>query len=178
MCQFLVPYLEKYGVICETVALVDYKINPGVESREGNGDEWPKILDKIIAADILIFATPIWWGTYSSLIQRAIERMDALNDELLETGHSELEGKVGGIVISGGEDGAEHIIGQICNFLVWNGVTLPPACSLSYLGSYARTKNALLNQLKKSKSLTTMADVMSKNLVYTANLLKSHPSIF
>jgi hypothetical protein len=101
--------------------------------------------------------------------------MDALNDELLETGKSELANKIGGVIISGAEDGAEHIIGQVANFLVWNGVTLPPACSLSYLGDYAEAKEGLLKQFKKSKSLTNMAAVMSHNLAYFARLLKVHP---
>jgi multimeric flavodoxin WrbA len=63
----------------------------------------------MVASDIIIFATPIWSGIQSSLIQRVIERLDELNDELLETGKSEFANKVGGIVITGDEDGAEHI---------------------------------------------------------------------
>lgn len=39
---------------------------------------------KMLAADIIIFATPVWWGIQSSLIQRIIERLDELNDEQLE----------------------------------------------------------------------------------------------
>jgi len=175
MCDFLITHLEKYGCESEFINLVEFNIKPGVESDEGEGDEWPEILKKVLAVDIIIFATPIWWGTYSSLIQRIIERMDALNDELLESGKSELANKVGGMIISGAEDGAEHIIGQICNFLVWNGITMPPACSLSYLGDYPKTKAELLKQLENSKSIKNMAEVMSHNLTYFARLLKEHP---
>ncbi len=175
LCDFLVPYLNAEGAEGEIVELVEYNIKPGVESDEGEGDEWPSILKKVLAADIIIFATPIWWGTHSSILQRIIERMDALNDELLETGKSELANKIGGMVISGAEDGAENIIGQICNFLVWNGVTIPPACSLSYLGEYAKTKEILLKQFKKSKEVSEMAETMSRNLVYMARLLKANP---
>jgi hypothetical protein len=42
--------------------------------RESDDDEWPEIADKLRKADIVIFATPIWWGQRSSLIQRVIER--------------------------------------------------------------------------------------------------------
>jgi multimeric flavodoxin WrbA len=175
LCEFLMPFLNAEGAEGEIVDLVEYQINPGVETHEGEGDEWPEILNKVLEANIIIFATPIWWGTHSSITQRIIERMDALNDELLETGKSELANKVGGIVISGAEDGAENIIGQICNFLVWNGVTIPPACSLSYLGEYAGTKDALLEQFKKSKPVSQMAETMSRNLVYLARLLRANP---
>ena len=63
------------------------------------------------AADIIVFATPIWWGNHSSLMQRAIERLDELHNELLDTGKSRLENKVGGIVITGEEDGEQHVTG-------------------------------------------------------------------
>ena len=46
------------GVECETVRLVDYKIAFGIESDMGDGDEWPKIYQKIKEADILVH--PQW----------------------------------------------------------------------------------------------------------------------
>ena len=105
-----------------------------------------------------------------------MERMDELNDELLETGKSELANKVGGIVITGAEDGAEHIIGNLSNFMVWNGLTLPPACSLSWLGDASKdTKETLLEKFRKSKSTNPMARTMASNLLFFARLLKTHP---
>ena len=175
MCEFLAKHLEKHNCKSEIVDLVEYNIKPGLKIDEGEGDEWPGIIKKVMAADLVIFATPIWWGTYSSLIQRIIERMDELNDQLLETGHSKLSNKVGGIVISGAEDGVEHVIGQICNFMSWNGITIPPTCSLSYLGDYPDNKEKLLKQFEESKSIKNMAEVMSHNMVYIARLLRKNP---
>ncbi|HCU12053.1 MAG TPA: flavodoxin family protein, partial [Gemmatimonadetes bacterium] len=86
LCELVIEDLRRYNVKSEIVRLVEYDIKPGVESDMGRGDEWPAILKKVLASDIIVFATPIWWGIHSSLIQRVIERMDALNDELLETG--------------------------------------------------------------------------------------------
>lgn len=167
--------LRRYNVTVETVRLIDHDIKPGVERNMGPGDAWPKILPRVLGADILIFATPIWWGIQSSLIQRVIERMDELNDELLETGKSELANKVGGIVITGAEDGAEHIIGNICNFLIWNGVTMPPACSLSFLGDLTdQTPETLLEKFRNNKSTRSMARTMARNLVFFARLLREN----
>lgn len=175
LCELLLEELRPYNATGEIVRLVDYDIKPGVESNMGRGDAWPKILRKVLAADILIFATPIWWGIQSSLIQRVIERMDALNDELLETGKSELANKVGGIVITGAEDGAQHIIGNVCDFLIWNGITMPPACSLSFLGDYTdQTHKSLLAKFRKNKSTSSMARTMARNLVFFARLLREN----
>jgi multimeric flavodoxin WrbA len=49
-------------------------------------------------ADLVIFATPIWWGGQSSLVQRVIERLDEIHDEIMESGKSRLTIKVAGIV--------------------------------------------------------------------------------
>lgn len=175
LCDLLAENLLKHNASSEIIRLADYEIKPGVETDMG-GDDWPSILKKVLAADIVILATPIWWGIQSSLIQRVIERMDALNDELLETGKSELANKVGGIVITGAEDGAEHIIGNLCNFMVWNGLTMPPACSLSWLGDASKdTKDSLLKKFRQQKSTSGMARTMARNLTFFARLLKNNP---
>lgn len=98
LSKLVVDELAKLGCESEFVRLADFNIPVGLKSDMGAGDQWPSILPKIIEADIVIFATPIWWGGHSSLMQRVIERMDALNDELIEKGMSGLLGKVGGII--------------------------------------------------------------------------------
>jgi len=45
--------LSEHGVETELLRPVDYPIAFGVSSDEGDGDEWPQILDKIKAADIM-----------------------------------------------------------------------------------------------------------------------------
>jgi multimeric flavodoxin WrbA len=99
----------------------------------GAGDGWPFILSKIIASDIIIFATPIWWSNMSSEMQRVIERLDSIHDEILEGKPSRLENKVGGIVITGDSDGAQHIIADVANFFNAIGIILPPYASLSVM---------------------------------------------
>ena len=69
-----------------------------------------------MAADIVIFATPVWWGIQSSFIQRVIERLDEVHDEIMDTGKSKLTNKVTGIIVTGDSDGAEHIISNLANF--------------------------------------------------------------
>ena len=97
--------MRKYGrVDAETIRLADKRIPVGLGFRESDDDEWPEIADKLRKADIVIFATPIWWGQRSSLIQRVIERMDAFDEEA-HSGRADLLNKVAGVVITGSEDG-------------------------------------------------------------------------
>ncbi len=77
---------RKHDVGFEIIRLVDMNIKPGVTSDEGDGDDWPEIRRRILAADILVLASPIWLGHPSSLAQRALERMDAFLSELDDEG--------------------------------------------------------------------------------------------
>jgi multimeric flavodoxin WrbA len=170
LSELVLECLREHNVKSEIVRLADYDIPPGIKSNMGKGDEWPGILKKILAANIIVFATPIWWGNQSSLMQRVIERLDELHNELLETGKSRLTNKVGGIVITGEEDGEQHITGNISNFLLSIGVTLPPLCAVSYLGDYSRaTKSSLRKRLRGENA--TAVETMAGNLVFFARLL-------
>src|SRR6516225_3212169 len=52
-----------------TVRLSDVNLPVGLGFREAPGDDWPDLVTKIRASDIVLFCTPIWWGGRSSLMQ-------------------------------------------------------------------------------------------------------------
>jgi multimeric flavodoxin WrbA len=127
LARVLTGELEKHGVSSELVRLVDLDIKPGVKTDQGPGDEWPAVHEKILASDILIIATPTWLGQASSVTQRALERMDAMLAETNAEGLPVAYGKVAGVVITGNEDGAHHIVGTTCQCLIDIGFTVPGA---------------------------------------------------
>jgi len=175
LSELVAERLREHNVASQIVRLVEYEIPPGTRSNMGKGDEWPGILQKVLASNIIIFATPIWWGNQSSLMQRAIERLDELHTELRETGKSRLANKVGGIVITGEEDGEQHITGNIANFFLNMGLTVPPQCSVSYQGSYTRaTKNSLAKKFREEKTTAEAAETMARNLDFFARLLREN----
>ncbi len=51
----------------------------------GDGDAWPALRKKLLGADIVVMATPIWLGQPSSVAMRVLERIDAFIDELDDT---------------------------------------------------------------------------------------------
>ncbi|MCA1614393.1 MAG: NAD(P)H-dependent oxidoreductase [Acidobacteria bacterium] len=168
LCEFLSGRMESSGVRCEIVKLVDYNVRPGTYSDMGEGDEWPGILKKLLGSEIVILATPVWWGNQSSEIQRVIERLDELHDEVLAGKPSRLEGKAGGIVITGDSDGAEHVIGNLCNFFNAVGLLIPPYATLSVLWERQAkgkepTKEELLRKYEKDYAET--ADKMIRQLL-------------
>ena len=65
-------FAEHDVMVGEPIRIADHDVKPGVTSDEGEGDDWPKIREKILAADILVFGTPIWIGQASSIAKRVL----------------------------------------------------------------------------------------------------------
>lgn len=125
LAKVVIDELKKGGAETELVRLVDLNLKPGVKTDQGEGDDWPAVHEKIMAANIVVFATPTWVGQMSSICMRALERMDALFEETDDSGRPVAFGKVGGIVITGNEDGAHHIVATVSQALIDMGFTMP-----------------------------------------------------
>src|SRR5438093_7157694 len=52
----------------DVVRLSDAALPVGLGFREGPEDDWPDLVTKIKAADIVLFCTPLWCGGRSSLM--------------------------------------------------------------------------------------------------------------
>jgi multimeric flavodoxin WrbA len=117
--------LEKKGVDVEYVRPVDLNLPAGVQSDLGPGDDWPGVRAELLQSAILIFASPTWVGRPSSEAQRVIERMDAMISETDSRGRPVAFGRVAGVVVTGNEDGAHHVISEIAGALGDIGYTIP-----------------------------------------------------
>ncbi len=125
LVQEVITKLKEKDVEVETIRIVDYNILPGVQTDEGNGDEWPMVHQKILDSEIIIVATPTWVGHPSSIAQRVLERMDAMISETGENKKPICYDKVAGVVVTGNEDGAHHVISEISGGLIDIGFTIP-----------------------------------------------------
>jgi multimeric flavodoxin WrbA len=159
----------------DLVRLSDQTLPVGLGFREAAEDDWPGLVTRIKAADIVLFCTPIWWGGRSSLMQRVIERLDALDEEYSSTGRSAIKGKVAGIVITGSEDGALSVMGSIMMVLSWMGFTLPPECAAYWVGEVGQPTSQDRDKRLRNMATMHMAKGLAQNLVYYARLLKAHP---
>ena len=106
LLEKVMDLFEQWGAVTEIVRVVDYNVPFGVESDLGDGDEWPQILTKMKAADVIIMGMPIWFGVRSSVAQLVIERLDGTYREMNDKGQFPLYNKVAGVVVTGNEDGA------------------------------------------------------------------------
>jgi multimeric flavodoxin WrbA len=117
--------LAAAGVEVQRLRVVDHDVKPGVTSDEGPGDAWPAIRRRILSSQILVMATPTWLGKPSSVAQRVCERMDAMLAETDDAGRPVAYNRVAGVVVTGNEDGAHHVIGELTDSLVEIGFTVP-----------------------------------------------------
>ena len=128
-------HLVDWEVETETIRVVDHNVPPGIESDLGDGDDWPMILDRLKAADIIIIGTPIWFGVRSSVAQRVIERLDGTYREIDEaSGQFPLYGKVGAVVVTGNEDGVKHAAMTLIYAMGHLGYTIPPQADCGWIG--------------------------------------------
>ncbi len=173
--QVLANMAKLTKIKSETVRLSDKNIPVGLGLKESRDDDWPKIVDKIVAADIVIFATPIWWGGLSSLMQRAIERMDAFDEGTIKGGREVLLNKVAGIVITGSEDGAQHVMAKLMSTLSFMNFTLPPQCCTYWVGEVGQDTSKDSERRRKNKAVKKMAEHTAQRLVEMAERLKARP---
>lgn len=130
--------MEKHGVKTESIRAIDHDIAPGVwpDMREHGftTDAWPKIYKKVMAADILVIAGPIWLGDNSSQTKLIIERLYACSSILNKQGQYAFYGKVGGALITGNEDGIKHCASNILYSLQHLGYSIPPQADAGWIG--------------------------------------------
>ncbi len=175
LAQLVLDNMKPNKISAEIIRLADKNIPVGLGFDEGPGDEWPEIVNKIIASDIIIFATPIWWGGRSSLMQRIIERMDAFDEEQIKEGRSALLNKVAGVVITGSEDGAQSVLAGIMEVLTFMNFTLPPQACAYWVGEVGQDPKGDRERRLANQATKHMAQNLARNLVFYAQLLKMHP---
>src|SRR6201999_11811 len=171
--------LKAFGFETEIIRLNDYNVLTGNSSDEGDGDQWPQILEKIKACNIFIIATPIWMGHLASTSQRVIERLDAIfRDENLsskENGQYMPYNKVAGCLITGNEDGAHSCAAQVLWALQEVGFTIPPNVNAYWVGKAGAGENYVEAGGEKYYYTNYTLRWMIANLTFFAKLLKANP---
>lgn len=157
--------------ITETVRVAAHDVKPGVSSDEGNGDAWPAIRTKILAADILIFAGPIWMGQLGSVGKRVLERLDAFLSETDDQNRMPSFGKVAVAAIVGNEDGAHWSSAQIFQSLNDVGFTIPAGAACYWVGEAMGSVDFKDLDKTPDKVLETAA-MTASNAAHLAKLLK------
>lgn len=170
----VIAHYNQLGVESEIVRLADYNIAHGVQEDMGDGDEWPQILEKVMAADILIIGTPIWLGEKSSLCTQAIERLYGSSSVTNDKGQAIFYNKVGGAAVTGNEDGAKHSASEILYSLSHIGFTIPPNVDAYWVGE-AGPGESYMDAGRDNDFTKSTIERLAYNTYHFAGFLKNNP---
>jgi multimeric flavodoxin WrbA len=171
LLQQVLDALGEHGATGAIVRAVDHNIRPGVTSDEGDGDDWPALRQRVVNADIIIMATPIWLGQPSSVAKRVMERMDAFLTETDDRGRMPSYGKVAFAVVVGNEDGAHHCAAELIQALTEVGFTAPPGAVTYWVGE-AQGDKEYKDLRKAPKVVAETTAMLASNAAHLAKVLK------
>lgn len=175
MIGVLAEAFRGHGVaLADTIRIAGHDVKPGTSDDEGEGDAWPDIRRRILAADILIFATPIWLGHMSSIAQRVLERMDAMLGDADPAGRYPPMPRVAVAAVVGNEDGAHHVSSQLFQGLNDIGWTIPAIGACYWVGE-AMHKTDFKDLPEVPDKVRQTAALLAANATHLARLLKNAP---
>ncbi|MGY2066103.1 flavodoxin family protein [Blastococcus sp. SYSU DS0619] len=166
--------LGKHGVTGDVVRVVDSDVKPGVEVDMGDGDEWPAIRERMMAADILVVSTPTWVGHMSSVAQRVLERLDGELSETDGSGRPLVAGKVAVVSVVGNEDGAHKIVADLFQGLNDIGFTIPSQGS-TYWNDQAMGGTDYMDLDETPEAVASTTATLAENAAVLARALKTTP---
>jgi multimeric flavodoxin WrbA len=175
LAEQVLEQLAKQGAETELIRVVDHDVQFGVVATAvGEGDGWPAIRARMLAADILVLSTPIWMGNPASVCRVVLERLDGELSETDDDGHSPVYGKVAVAAIVGNEDGAHNSSAQIFQALSDVGFTVPAAGVTYWVGEAMQGVDYQDLEETPEEVASTTATV-AINAAHLARLLKTSP---
>jgi multimeric flavodoxin WrbA len=166
------------GAQVDVVRTVDHTIPPGVypDMREHgwDTDDFPALYRSLVEpADIVVLATPIWLGDQSSPTRVMVERLYGWSGDLNDKGQWSYYGKVGGVIVTGNEDGGKHCAAQLLYALSHIGFTIPPQADAYWNGEAGPGPSYLDDNRGAQNHWTTRNTVFAAwNMLHTARRLK------
>jgi len=174
LAEQVIAEFERHGVQGEIVRVSDHDVRPGIGIDMGDGDAWPALREKVLAADILLIATPIWLGHPSSVCQRVLERLNAESSETDGQGRPHTYGKVAAVAVVGNEDGAHKVSADVFQGLDDIGFSLAPGAVTYWVGEAMQgTDYQDLDETPDAVASTTRT--LAANAVHLARLLADAP---
>ncbi|KYG66480.1 (2Fe-2S)-binding protein [Bdellovibrio bacteriovorus] len=118
-------------------------------------DEMVKIYEGLVHwADVVLLASPIRWGSASSLYYKMAERLNAVQNQITLRDRVLIKDKVAGFIITGGQDNIQAVAGHMLMFFGELGFISPPFPFVAHsLGWSSEDMEANMDIVQKSEYL-------------------------
>jgi multimeric flavodoxin WrbA len=132
-------------------------------------------VERIKSADIVIFATPITGGMCTSMAHIVLQNLNHLDDYDADTKRFMFYNKVAGMLLTGNEDGAQQVAGNVLFNLSRLGFAIPPNCESYWLGPAGTGPGYIEAHGEKHFHTNKLLRYMVKNLTHLARTLQANP---
>lgn len=136
-------------------------------------DEMEQVYEGIVHwCDAVIIATPIRWGSASSLYFKMIERMNCIQNQITLRNNVLIRNKVAAFIITGGQDNIQAVAGQMLMFFSELGFDFPQFPFIAHSrGWEAEDMERNVAFVKQSKELHEGARALAERAVEKAEQL-------
>ncbi len=182
---------SKYGAATKMIKLRDLEFRhcEGYYSQHQNACTWPCSISEmnpedgmnevyramILWADVVLFATPIRWGTASSLYFKMVERLNCVQNQITIKDRVLIKDKVASLIITGGQDNIQAVAAQMMVFLTDIGFTFPPFSFVGWSrGWSAEDMDRNIQLFSKSVYIDRSVKELVDNTIRMSQLLKQH----
>ena len=138
-------------------------------------DEMEQVYEVLVHwADAVIVASPIRWGTASSLYFKMVERLNCVQNEITIRNQVLIRNKVAGFIIIGGQDNIQAVAGQMVGFFAELGFVFPPFPYVAHSRGWSHEDmERNVEIVRKSRPLAEGAAALTRRCLDLARLLIS-----
>jgi nitrite reductase/ring-hydroxylating ferredoxin subunit/multimeric flavodoxin WrbA len=149
-------------------------------SERDSEDQMIQIYEKVILwADIVLIATPIRWGSASSLYYKMIQRMNCVQNQIITHDRYLIRDKVAAFIITGGQDNVQHIAGELFSFWSQMGFIFGKFPFVGWTrGWYAEDTENNYDSMASSLAINTNTTKESINSKLNKDLIKTIKGAF
>lgn len=183
---------EAQNLACETrlIRLDDLQFRhcEGFYSKSARACTWPcsitqmdpsdqmdQVYEALVHwADVIVIATPIRWGSASSLYYKMIERCNCIQNQETIASTVLLKNKVTSFIVTGGQDNVQGVVGQMLTFFAELGCQFPQHPFIAHSrGWTAEDMENNIRSVETSKELAAGAAGLVRRSVDMAKLFLS-----
>ena len=142
-------------------------------------DEMEKIYEALIHwGDAFIISTSIRWGSASSLYFKMVERLNSIQNQETIAGKHLLKNKVVGLIITGGQDNVQGVVGNMLGFFAELGCQFPQFPFIAHSrGWNAEDMENNVKYVQESKLLHDGAKALVDRIYEMAHLMIGENSL-
>jgi multimeric flavodoxin WrbA/nitrite reductase/ring-hydroxylating ferredoxin subunit len=191
LLSIAIEHAKSLGAETQTIQLAQLRFREceGYYSKSAHACTWPcsitqmdpndqmeAVYEAVVHwADAIILATPIRWGSASSLYYKMVERMNCVQNQVTIANRVLLRNKVASFIITGGQDNVQGVAGQLLGFFAEIGCVFPQFPYIAHSrGWTAEDMEQNVEIVKHSAELRDGARALAARSVDMAHLLLDH----